>query len=72
MKVYKLVTKLLINRGLNTFIVKKCFTVWRVNFLRKVIYGTQSKQGDDLYDLENTYKGINDSLPALPRILTAL
>lgn len=39
---------------------------WRINFLRKVRYGTNTKQKDDIYDWMNTREGINDSLPAAP------
>lgn len=69
MNVYKLVTALIINRGLNTFITKKYFNVWRINFLRKVRYGTDLKQGDDLYDLANVCKGIMTVFQPHPRNL---
>lgn len=45
---------------------------WRINFLRKARYDTNTKQKDDIYDLMNTRKGLNDSLPAAPQKLTAL
>lgn len=63
MKVYKLVTALHVSKGLNTFTLKNILMFRSINFSRKGSYGTNSKQGDNLYDSENTCKGINDSLP---------
>lgn len=57
MNVYKLVTAFIINRGYIHLQWKKNFNVWGIEFLRKVRYGTDSKQGDDLYDLGNAWKG---------------
>lgn len=36
---------------------------WRIYLLRKIRYGTDSKQGDDLYDFINTCEGRSDAHP---------